>query len=68
MIYQKAKRDGVMEMEISAHELEKELKEAFKNGRKEGIKEYSWMKDGVTYIGTTGKTLKQALKEVDDEK
>ena len=53
-------------MEIYAKDLEESLKVSFKDGRREGIKEYSWMKDGITYVGTTGKTLKQALKEVDE--
>ncbi len=36
-------------------------------GLKDGISMYSWMKDGVTYVGTTGKTLKKALEEIDKE-
>lgn len=32
---------------------------------------YAWWKDGVEYVGTTGKTLKEAQKEIlsgeDDE-
>lgn len=34
-------------------------------GFKEGIKMYAWWKDGVQYIGTTGTTLKEALKEIE---
>ena len=34
-------------------------------GIKHGMREYAWWKDGVEYVGTTGKTLKQAWAEVD---
>ena len=40
---------------------------SYKEGMKEGIKRFAWWKDGVQYVGTTGKTLKEALKEVDEE-
>ena len=33
-------------------------------GRKAGITNYAWWKDGVQYVGTTGRTLKEALEEV----
>ena len=35
---------------------------ARKEGRTEGLSEYAWWKDGVLYVGTCGKTLKEALK------
>ncbi|RLI67093.1 hypothetical protein DRO91_10730 [Candidatus Heimdallarchaeota archaeon] len=40
----------------------------FVEGMKEGIRLYAHMKDGVSYVGTTGKTMKQALTEVDEIK
>ena len=32
-----------------------------------GLREYSWMKDGVTYVGTCGTTLKQAIERSRNE-
>ena len=43
------------------------LKIAYKNGIIDGIKRYSWWEDGKQYVGTTKKTLEQALKEVEEE-
>mgnify|MGYP003394056999 CR=1 FL=1 len=40
---------------------------AYKNGLIDGIRMYSWMKDEVTYVGTTGKTLKKAIEEIEEE-
>jgi len=37
------------------------------DGLIEGVKMYSWMKDGVTYVGTTGMTLKKAIQEIEEE-
>jgi len=34
-------------------------------GMRQGITLYAWWKDGTQYVGTTGRTLKQALEEVD---
>lgn len=39
----------------------------YKDGLIDGIRMYSWMRDGVTYVGTTGKTLKKALEEIEAE-
>ena len=41
--------------------------QAYKEGMKKGIWLYAWWKDGVQYVGTSGRTLEQALKEVQDE-
>ena len=35
-------------------------------GVKAGIQAYAHWKDGIQYVGTTGKTLKDALEEVDE--
>lgn len=32
-------------------------------GRVEGLSAYAWWKDGVQYVGTCGKTLKEALNQ-----
>ena len=45
---------------------EKELK-AYFTCVKDGIWQYAWMKDGVYYVGTTGKTLQDAYKDVEAE-
>lgn len=43
------------------------LKIAYKNGIIEGIKRYSWWEDGIRYVGTTKKTLEQAIKDIEKE-
>lgn len=43
------------------------LTEAYYNGIREGIEQYAWWRDGVQYVGTTGTTLKDALKQIDSE-
>lgn len=43
-----------------------ELEKSYKAGMKQGIWLYAWWKDGVQYVGTTGRTLAEALKEIDD--
>jgi len=43
------------------------LKVAFKNGIIDGIRRYSWWEDGKQYVGTSKKTLDQAIKEVEEE-
>jgi predicted transcriptional regulator len=37
-------------------------KEAYVEGLKAGITLYAYWKDGVQYVGTSGKTLKEALE------
>lgn len=37
----------------------------FVEGVKAGIKMYAWWKDGRQQVGTTGRTLEEALLEVD---
>ena len=43
------------------------LNEAYYDGIRDGIKQYAWWRDGVQYVGTTGTTLKDALKDIDNE-
>ena len=45
---------------------ENEIK-AYYDGVKEGVWKFAWMKDGTYYVGTTGKTLKEAITDVDNE-
>ena len=44
----------------------KEL-EIYYNGVKDGIYKYSWWKHGIQYVGTTGKTLKEAHVEIQQQ-
>ena len=44
--------------------LNEQAEVAFEAGIKEGLWKYAWWKDGTQYVGTTGTTLKEALKEV----
>lgn len=39
--------------------------ERYYEGMRVGIHAYAWMRDGVYYVGTTGRTLEQAIAEVD---
>lgn len=39
-------------------------KEAYLEGKKDGISEYAWWKDGEQYVGTCGTTLKKALEKI----
>lgn len=43
------------------------VKEVFMMGQKDGMKTYAWWKDGVQFVGTTGKTLAQAFQLLEDE-
>lgn len=36
---------------------------AYLSGMRRGIRLFAWWKDGVQYVGTTGKTLKEALED-----
>lgn len=38
---------------------------SFKAGMKHGVWLFAWWKDGVQYVGTSGKTLKEAYKELE---
>ncbi len=49
-------------------EVERRIREARLNGEREGIRCYAWWKDGVQYVGTTGRTLKEALAELEHAK
>lgn len=34
----------------------------------EGLSRYAWWKDGVQYVGTCGRTLKEAIADVERER
>ena len=38
------------------------------NGIVEGVRLYAWWKDGEQYVGTCGKTLKEAIKDIEEER
>jgi hypothetical protein len=42
-------------------------KKTYFDGIREGVWRFAWMKDGTYYVGTTGKTLKEALADIDKE-
>jgi hypothetical protein len=47
---------------ISENEISK-----FYNGMREGVTLYAHWRDGVQYVGTTGKTLSKAIANIDAE-
>lgn len=47
------------------HLMTKLLKRALVDGIKQGVAMYAWWKDGEQYVGTCGKTLRQALADID---
>ena len=47
---------------------EREEIQTYYSGVAEGIHKYAYWKDGVQYVGTTGKTLKQALEDLKAER
>ena len=40
---------------------------AYFRGIREGLQRYAWWKDGVQYVGSCGRTLQDAYKDVDNE-
>ena len=40
---------------------------AYYEGMRDGIRLYAHWRDGVQYVGTTGRTLKQALADIDQD-
>ncbi len=47
--------------------LQLSMSRAYYQGRREGVSLYAHWKDGVQYVGTTGRTLKQALADIDQQ-
>ena len=44
---------------------EKTADAAYIKGMKYGVRRFAWWKDGVQYVGTTGRTLQEALADID---
>ena len=40
---------------------------AYYKGLREGVSNYAYWRDGVQYVGTTGRTLKEAIGDIDRE-
>ena len=40
---------------------------AYHQGLREGVELYAYWKDGTQYVGTTGRTLKEALVDINQE-
>lgn len=40
---------------------------AYYEGLRDGIKQYAHWKDGVQYVGTTGRTLASAIESIDEQ-
>ena len=36
-------------------------------GLREGVRRWAWWKNGVQYVGSTGTTLSEALRQVNEE-
>ncbi len=49
---------------LNEYLLTAQAKISFKAGLKHGIWLFAWWKDGVQYVGTSGRTLEQAYKEL----
>ena len=43
------------------------IKIAYKNGILDGLRRYSWLEDGIRYVGTAKKTLDTAIQEIEKE-
>ena len=44
-----------------------QMTRAYHEGMREGVRLYAHWKDGVEYVGTTGKTLKKAIETIDQQ-
>jgi len=44
-----------------------ELRKVYLEGMKAGIWRFAYMKDGVYYVGTTGRIYKEEIKRIDEE-
>lgn len=47
---------------------EKDIVREYYNGLADGVARFAHWKDGVQYVGTCGKTLKEALEEIKTER
>jgi hypothetical protein len=51
---------------IAAAEREAQTR-AYYKGLREGVSNYAYWRDGVQHVGTTGRTLKEAIGDIDRE-
>lgn len=47
---------------------EREAFNCYYDGLEAGVERFAHWKDGVQYVGTTGKTLEQAYKEIEEQR
>ena len=47
---------------------EREAFMCYYDGLEAGVERFAWWKDGVQYVGTTGKTLAQAYADIEAER
>jgi hypothetical protein len=64
MVYIMKEEKGIND---EAEEREYNIKIAYKNGLLEGVKRYSWLEDGIRYVGTAKKPLDAAIQEIEEE-
>lgn len=51
---------------ISPDQFKKAISLVYKLGFNDGVAQFAWMKDGVSYVGTSGTTLKYARQHAED--
>lgn len=51
---------------ISPEQFKKAVGLIYKLGFSDGVTQFAWMKDGVSYVGTAGTTLKFARQNAED--
>ena len=51
-------------MEEVHEAIDRKINRAFQEGLAAGIRKFAWWKEGGQFVGTTGKTLKEALKDI----
>jgi hypothetical protein len=57
----------MVSLELLKELTDERIRLAHLNGVIEGLRMYSWYKDGTQYVGTCGTTLKKAIEEVEKE-
>ena len=53
-------------MEEIHEAIDRKINGAFQKGLATGIRRWAWWKDGKQFVGTTGKTLKEALEDIEE--
>lgn len=47
---------------------ERDAFNCYYDGMEAGLERFAWWQNGVQYVGTTGKTLEQAYRELEQER